>query len=216
MGALNFRWLDAGTADAVTMLAWEMELFEKGEPAGLVWESARECVVLGSSSRAERDVDPAACLEDGVAVLRRNSGGGAVLLGPGCLNYALVLPWARYPHCRDVRFSFEWILGTMRKALAVGGLRLAGEADLALADRKVSGNAQRRGRFALLHHGTLLYGFDAARAERLLRPPQRQPAYRAGRTHRDFLGNLPLTPAEIRTRVHAAWVRPSVIAAPDK
>jgi len=76
--------------------------------------------------------------------------------------------------------------------------------DLAWRDRKVSGNAQRRGRRALLHHGTVLYDFDPALAERYLRQPPRQPAYRMQRGHRAFMGNLPLSRETVRRRVSEA------------
>ena len=82
---------------------------------------------------------------------------------------------------------------------------LVGTVDLALAGRKVSGNAQRRTRETVLHHGTLLYGFEAARSERLLRRPLREPAYRAGRGDTEFLGNLPLGAEEIVERLRAGW-----------
>jgi len=76
-----------------------------------------------------------------------------------------------------------------------------------LNGRKVSGSAQRRGRRALLHHGTLLYDFDPALAVRYLKEPSRQPAYRARRSHGEFLGNLPLTGEEVRARLVAATER---------
>jgi lipoate-protein ligase A len=74
-----------------------------------------------------------------------------------------------------------------------------------LNDRKVSGNAQRRTQSAILHHGTILYDFDPARAERVLKPPHREPRYRAGRSHAEFLGNVPLSAGEIRGRLADTW-----------
>jgi lipoate-protein ligase A len=64
--------------------------------------------------------------------------------------------------------------------------------DLAIGDRKFAGHAQRRTRTTLLHHGTILYDFDLGCVGRLLREPARQPAYRRGRSHADFLVNVPL------------------------
>jgi lipoate-protein ligase A len=67
---------------------------------------------------------------------------------------------------------------------------------------------------AILHHGTLLYDFDAGRVELFLKPPLREPSYRAGRSHRDFLGNLPLRPEEIRRRLREALYLLGLLAAP--
>jgi lipoate-protein ligase A len=55
----------------------------------------------------------------------------------------------------------------------------------------VSGNAQQRKARFVLHHGTLLYDFDLSAIGRYLNPPEREPAYRAGRPHDSFLANLP-------------------------
>ena len=76
---------------------------------------------------------------------------------------------------RDVRSSYRWILKRVAAGLAQLGfeLRPAGTSDLTWGQRKVSGNAQQRKRTHLLHHGSLLYDFDIAQAERYLRhaPP---------------------------------------------
>jgi lipoate-protein ligase A len=87
----------------------------------------------------------------------------------------------------------------------VAGAEQAGISDLALGGRKFSGNAQQRKRTHLLHHGTILYDFDLALAGRYLRPPPRQPEYRAGRAHEEFLRNLQIPVGEVRRRLRAAW-----------
>jgi lipoate-protein ligase A len=204
---MSFRvaCLDAAPADPRENLRLDEELLTEGEAILRLWESEEECAVLGQSGQAERDLYVDACRRAGVAVVRRCSGGGAVLLGPGCLNYSLVIPLARRPEWRDVRYSMRSITKRMRRALGLPHLRCEGQSDLALNTRKVSGNAQRRTDNAILHHGTLLYRFDAMRAEMFLKAPVRAPSYRAGRAHRDFLGNLPLERGEIVRRLREAW-----------
>jgi lipoate-protein ligase A len=202
---LKITWLEAAPADASENLRLDEMLLEECNGILRLWECSRECVVLGHWGQPERDVHLDECRRAGVPVLRRCSGGGAVLLGPGCLNYSLVIPLAGRPKFRDVGYSMHWITRRMRRALGVPELRCAEPSDLALHGRKVSGNAQRRARNAILHHGTLLYKLDATRAEMFLKPPVREPPYRAGRTHRDFLGNLPLSANEIRRRLREAW-----------
>jgi lipoate---protein ligase len=169
-----------------------------------IWDTHQPVVVLGRANRVDDWVDVNACRRDGVEVLRRCSGGGAVVLGPGCLNYAIGLSIVSRPRLADVAASFRIVLECLIAELQVEGLMVAGLADLAIEGRKVSGNAQRRGRYGLLHHGTVLYDFDAKLADRYLREPPRQPAYRAGRSHRRFMGNLPLSAGAVRRRMEAA------------
>ena len=166
-----------------------------------VWEVRQPVVVVGRSSRIGEDVNQDACRADNVPILRRSTGGGTVVLGRGCLNYAIVLSLVSRPALYDVALSFRVILDRLAAAIGVPGLRLEGPTDLALDGRKVSGNAQRRGRQTLLHHGTLLYDFDASLAARYLKEPARQPPYRARRRHVDFLGNLPLDGQALRRRL---------------
>src|SRR6266568_2397839 len=54
------------------------------------WESEQPVVVLGRSGRITEQVNQQACAVDNIEILRRCSGGGAVVLGPGCLNYSLL------------------------------------------------------------------------------------------------------------------------------
>ncbi|MGH9159667.1 MAG: lipoate--protein ligase family protein [Vicinamibacteraceae bacterium] len=181
---------------------------ENGAPTETLrlWETIHPTVVIGRGGRVTDEVLEEACASDGVSILRRCSGGGAVVLGPGSLNYALVLSLVQRRELADLRRSYHVILERLAGALAVRGLRPCGTSDLALNGRKVSGNAQRRGRRALLHHGTLLYAYDPRLSERYLRTPVRQPRYRRGRSHVDFLTNLPLTVEVLRQRVAAAWL----------
>jgi lipoate-protein ligase A len=155
-----------------------------------LWETDLPAVVLGRFGRAAEEVFEAQCARDRVPVIRRCSGGGAVVIGRGSLNFSVVLSLQRYPELLDVARSFVLLLGGLASALAIENLSVAGGTDLVIAGRKVSGHAQRRGRRALIHHGTLLYDFDPALATRYLREPRRQPAYRKYRPHADFIGSL--------------------------
>jgi lipoate-protein ligase A len=150
----------------------------------------------------EEQVCAEACRADGIEILRRSSGGGAVLLGPGCLNYSMVFSLDARPGWRNVGRSVKEILSRIAEALGAG---ICGSSDLTWRGRKVSGNSQRRTLDRILHHGTLLYHFDAELAARYLLEPRRQPEYRRGRPHTEFLGNLPYSVLEIQRRVADIW-----------
>jgi len=62
----------------------------KGDEALRFW-NPRHFVVVGYANRIANEVNVAACEKRGVPILRRCSGGGTVLQGPGCLNYTLIL-----------------------------------------------------------------------------------------------------------------------------
>jgi lipoate-protein ligase A len=195
---------NCGVASREMARDWQLfQAVESGERrfGWRTWEITRPAVIVGRSSAVAQLVDEAACRADGVPIVRRCSGGGAVVLGPGCVNYTVALMFVSCPQLYDVAASFSIILSRVITALGIAGLTIEGGTDLVMNDRKISGNAQRRGRQVLLHHGTLLYDFDAALATRYLYEPVRRPAYRGIRSHAAFLANVPLTGADARARL---------------
>src|SRR5687767_7951565 len=55
------------------------------------WEAREPFVVVGYGNQVASEVNVEECRRRGVPVLRRCSGGGTVVQGPGCLNYNLTL-----------------------------------------------------------------------------------------------------------------------------
>ena len=187
---------------------------EAGGPEVLrLWRWPGLGVVLGAGGRLADDVHEDACHADGVPILRRSSGGGTVLLGPGCLLYSLVLRFDRDPALADLHASYRFILGRIIRGLEphVPELMLQGSSDLTLAGRKVSGNSQQRKRTHLLHHGTLLHAFDLMSIPRYLKAPPRQPEYRQQRSHTDFLTNLPIAPETLESGMREIWQADEVL-----
>jgi lipoate---protein ligase len=187
-------------------LALDEALLEAAEEGGLqdevlrLWEPAQPLVVIGRSSRAAEEVNLETCRGLGVSVLRRCSGGAAIASGARCLMYAVVLRYQGREHLRMLDEAHRFVLGIVGGAIGglTGAVEQAGTSDLAIAGRKFSGNSLRCKRGHLLYHGTLLYNFDLSLVSRLLRMPPRQPEYREGRSHADFVMNLPLSASELR------------------
>jgi lipoate-protein ligase A len=180
-----------------------------------LWESPRPMVVVGRSSRVHEEVYESACAEANVPILRRSSGGAAILAGPGCLMYALVLSYQLRPELKDIGRAHAHVLGRLAAALGPlvsrwGNVAHVGTSDLALVNpsterRKFSGNSMRAKRTHLLYHGTLMYCADLSLIARYLRMPPRQPKYRAARSHTEFLINLPLNRPSIVAAINRAW-----------
>jgi lipoate-protein ligase A len=164
--------------------------------------------VLGSSRRYHDEVDVAACRADGVAIARRASGGGTVVIGPGTLNMAVVLPETAAPGLTAVDRAQHYVLERTARAIRARGpaVELLGSGDLTLNGRKFSGSAQRRLRTHFLVHATFLCGFPLERVDRYLRLPRKQPAYRANRPHGEFLVNLELPRAGLAEAIRSAWL----------
>ncbi len=178
-----------------------LELAEQGLGGEILrfWESEQPFVVLGRISKAAEDIHVSKVVHDRIPVLRRVSGGGTVLQGKGCLNYTLVLSKER-PGIQDLHQSYQQILGAIIAALKALGINTVFHplSDIALTqgNKKFSGNAQKRSRSFILHHGTLLYRFDLEKMEKYLTVPKNMPPYRKNRSHKEFVANLPSVTAD--------------------
>jgi lipoate-protein ligase A len=207
-----FRLLDLTLPSPEENLALDEALLDEldehgGDPVLRFWESERYFVVLGPSCRLIDDVHVAACEQDGVPVLRRASGGGTVLQGPGCLSYAFVLPLTLHPDLANIRRTNHLILDRIALALRrwESATAFRGISDLAIDGMKISGNAQRRKRNALLFHGTILHAMQGDLIARYLKHPVRQPDYREGRPHGTFLRTIDVPPTELKQAIARAW-----------
>ncbi len=208
-------WLSAAGGSVEENLALDEALLEEAHeglaPVTVVrtWMAAEPTVVLGSSSRIDDEVDRDACARLGVRLARRPSGGLTVVLGPGCLMWSVVIPRPHGPP--PIEAIHDAVLNPLTAALQAAGAPVdrRGSSDLAVghgpAARKVSGNALRVRRHGILYHGTLLDAFDLQLVSRVLRHPPREPAYRAGRPHGEFLANLGLGPGPLVAAVRAAF-----------
>src|SRR5688572_16807135 len=88
-----------------------------GEETLRFWEPAHYFVVAGYSNEINREVNRVACRGDRVPILRRISGGGTVLLGPGCLVYALALAIPERPELRTIGDTNRFVMERHRAAL---------------------------------------------------------------------------------------------------
>jgi lipoate-protein ligase A len=199
-----------------------------------LWESSQPMVVVGRSSHVEKEVDAAFCRREGIPILRRSSGGAAIVAGPGCLMYAVVLSHAVQTELHDITRAHAFVMKQLTRAIGplvagAGTVACAGTSDLVIeqgaestehgarilaprssllaprSPRKFSGNSLRMKRTHLLYHGTLLYNFDLALVEKCLRTPPRQPEYRRGRGHGEFVMNLPLSRERLVEAVATAF-----------
>lgn len=172
------------------------------------WESPEFFVVLGYSNRSETEANLAACGARKIPVLRRCSGGGTVVQGPGCMNYSLILKMDETGPLRNITSANAFIMEQNRIAiqtLVTAPVSIQGHTDLAMNGLKFSGNSQRRRKRSLLFHGSFLLNFDLALIGELLPMPSAQPDYRRNRSHEKFLVNLNVTPEKVRETFRREW-----------
>lgn len=224
------KLLDLTLATAADNLACDEALLnwcETGEGGEILrfWEPREHFVVVGYANKVHREVNVAACQAKGIPIFRRCSGGGTVLQGPGCLNYSLILHIAGRPPLATISSVNKFIMERNRAAIESEfrsrmpepRISVCGHTDLALGERKFSGNSQRRHKRALLFHGTFLLHLDLSLMSELLRMPSQQPDYRRERSHAEFLTNLNLSSGQVKEALSEAWTADGELSAlPDR
>jgi len=127
-------------------------------------------VSIGYFQSAAEVADLGACRRDGVPVVRRPSGGGAIFTDDRQLVYALV--WAP-PKAVTAKEGFDLACGAIARALGrlgAKGVERSGVNDVLVWGRKVSGSAQAIRRGVHLLHGTVLVDADLDAMFTYLRP----------------------------------------------
>lgn len=188
----------------------------EGVPTLRFWESPSYFVALGYTNRATTEANIDACAAHDIPILRRVTGGGTVLQGRGCLNYAIIDRIER-GQSLNVGATNNFVMGRMRDALNPlldGEVSVQGHIDLVWRGRKFSGNAQKRRARTFLFHGTVLLDFDLELVQQVLRPPSKEPDYRAKRSHSDFITNVPLERESVKAALAKAFGATEILQNP--
>ena len=157
-----------------------------------VWQPVDTLLVLGNSNDCREYCYPERCRRFAVPILRRKGGGGAVVLHDDCVVVAVGL-WVRSYFDNDKYFrllnsAIIECLASYRPVFV--SLSQRGISDICYRDKKVAGTSIFRTRNYLLYQASLLYRRKIDLVNYLLKQPPIAPAYRAGRSHGDFLSCL--------------------------
>lgn len=121
--------------------------------------------------------------------------------------YSVVISCHIYPELRRIDETHRWVMTRLLAGISrqTSAVQWQGTCDLTLNNRKFSGNSLRVARNHILYHGTILHSADLGLIARCLATPPRQPDYRDGRTHSDFITNLPVKAEQLADDIAAAF-----------
>jgi lipoate-protein ligase A len=142
-------------------------------------------IVMGISGKAENLVHLDK-LPPSIPLLRRFSGGGTVIVDENTLFVTWICNKADHPFPAYPEPILHWAESLL--APAIPGLKLR-ENDFVIGEKKCGGNALYIRKERWLLHTSFLWNYDPLRMQ-LLKHPQKTPAYRAGRSHEDFICRL--------------------------
>ena len=119
-------------------------------------------VIIGRNQNAWRECRLMDMERDGVQLVRRHTGGGAVFHDNGNLNFSFIMSEKDY----DLQRQFKVVMNAMKKL----GLEpeLSGRNDILIEGKKFSGNAYALAKGNRAHHGTILVNTDLTRLSNYL------------------------------------------------
>lgn len=141
-------------------------------PTLRIWEWDESAVVLGSFQSVKNEVDLEQAKANGFDVVRRVSGGGAMLMKQGeVITYSLYVP-AELVQGMTFADSYAYLDDWVLTALQSLGIDASYQPlnDITSPSGKIGGAAQKRlGNGAVLHHVTMSYDMDGELMARVLR-----------------------------------------------
>ena len=122
----------------------------------------KKAVIIGRNQNAWKECSIANMDADGVQLVRRHSGGGAVFHDNGNLNFSFITDEKHYDLNRQMRVILNAVSKLGLKA------ELSGRNDITVDGKKFSGNAFSLAKGNRSHHGTILVNADLTKLSNYL------------------------------------------------
>lgn len=130
----------------------------------IIWRN-RPTVLLGRNQNIYKEVNLDYCIENGIDVVRRPSGGGTIYCDLDIIQYSFI---TKEREGDSFRYFTKPIINTLAK-FGIDG-EFTGRNDLVIEGKKFSGNAQYHNKGKVLHHGSILFGGNVEVMKHALRP----------------------------------------------
>lgn len=169
----------------------DMAILNSEAPAEVhVWQPDRTYLVLGQSNRTDTSLFTEKVMADNIPVYKRPSGGETVILSPNMLVIAVSFKELRL---QNPAVYFKKINDTIISSLSecgFTGLSQKGISDISRGPKKVLGSSIYRKPGRVFYHAVLNMAEDPSVISTYIRHPQKEPDYRQGRTHEEFVTSL--------------------------
>lgn len=168
----------------------DAELFGGKDDGFMIWKPDKTVVVLGQADDPYLSLYGDNIAKDSVPVMRRPTGGSAVVLTRDMLVISVAKSVTPGSHFRDFFRAVNRMIIEGLNQTGVSGAVQKGISDIALGNRKILGSSMASHGNRRTYHAVLNMAGDTALFERYLRHPAREPDYRSGRRHSDFVTSL--------------------------
>ncbi len=156
----------------------------------IIWQPDNIYLVLGQSNKIEESLFSEKVEADRISVLKRPSGGEAVILTPDTLVISTVIIGKEIKKPHDY---FDLFNNIIIKGLFKAGIENAvkkGISDLAIENKKILGSSIYHKKDKLFFQSVLNVAENTGKIDKYIKHPKREPDYRKGRKHSEFVTSL--------------------------
>ena len=158
-------------------------------PVYLLWQT-NDTVMIGANQIADIEIDKEYAISQGIDIVRRSSGGGAIFTDAGTLLYTIILPYSEDMDPKEIEKEY-FTVPVMDTLMRLGVTALPeGRNDIQVAGKKISGIAQYVKYGYLCTHGSLLFNTDMERLSRVLTVDQEKIKSKALRSVESRVTNI--------------------------
>lgn len=155
-----------------------------------IWIPDDYYIVLGNSNKPHENLIEKNIYADYVPVYKRPSGGETVVLTPNTLVISIKITLEKFFNpSAHFRYFNEKIIEALSR-LGVENLYYRGISDIAIDDKKILGSSIYRRKKILFYHAVLNVSEAIETIERYIKHPIKEPDYRNGRNHHEFVTSL--------------------------
>ena len=154
------------------------------------WQPDKIYLILGQSNSVNDSLNHEQVEKDKITVYKRPSGGQTVILSPNTLVLSTTVNASKFIN-PDVYFkTINNLIINVLQNTGISNLHLKGISDIAIGEKKILGSAIYRNHHKVFYHAVLNVAERTDLMEKYIKHPQKEPDYRQGRSHSDFVTSL--------------------------
>lgn len=158
-----------------------------------IWNPDNIYIVLGRSNSSEGSVNLDTAIKDGVTIIKRPTGGESVVLSPNMLVFSAKIDHKNSQKPIEVFNKINKHLITQLTNIGIKNLNSKGISDLSIGEKKILGSSMMLKDNIFFYHAVLNINEDPSIISKYLKHPKKEPDYRKGREHKQFVTSLKLS-----------------------
>lgn len=147
-------------------------------------------IVFGKSNSIQDSLHDDTSLYKEIKILKRDSGGECVILSPKMFVFSAKINSVNFSNPKQFFASINQLLLKNLGELGIQNLNSKGISDISIGDKKILGSSIYRNQNILFYHAVLNVSEDVALISYYLKHPKKEPDYRKGRSHNEFVTSI--------------------------